>query len=245
MLSKVMFVDESGDHSLLKIDFSYPVFVLAGVIMAADFATNELPKMVRAFKERFFGRSDFRLRTADIRRNRGIFSELKDPCKRQAFFDALTEFIETLPFSVVACGIRKQDHVKQYGDIAMDPYQLSLTVLVERFCFDLGYGNRGTIVAESRGSHLDKVIRSVFEQIRLRGTRYISPTTVRRVASLTIQTKNDAHSGLELADLVASPIARHVMGKPARPDFLVVERKFRRGPHGEVQGYGLVVLPKN
>lgn len=51
-------------------------------------------------------------------------------------------------------------------------------------------------------------------------------------------------SGLELADLVVSPIGRHVLGKPAREDFRVVETKFRRDARGNHLGPGLIVLPK-
>ncbi|HCB35264.1 MAG TPA: DUF3800 domain-containing protein, partial [Candidatus Taylorbacteria bacterium] len=37
---KVMFLDESGDHSLDKIDASYPMFVLAGCIFDFEYYTN-------------------------------------------------------------------------------------------------------------------------------------------------------------------------------------------------------------
>ena len=34
---KIMFLDESGDHSLDKIDKSYPMFVLAGCIFDQEY----------------------------------------------------------------------------------------------------------------------------------------------------------------------------------------------------------------
>lgn len=33
---KTRFIDETGDHSLSKIDNSYPLFVLSGVVTAKD-----------------------------------------------------------------------------------------------------------------------------------------------------------------------------------------------------------------
>ena len=36
-MTKIMFLDESGDHSLDKIDNSYPMFVLAGCIFDLDY----------------------------------------------------------------------------------------------------------------------------------------------------------------------------------------------------------------
>ena len=49
--------------------------------------------------------------------------------------------------------------------------------------------------------------------------------------------------GLQLADLVVSPIGRAMLGKPTHEDWEIVKSKFRRGPRG-YEGYGLVILPK-
>ena len=35
-----------------------------------------------------------------------------------------------------------------------------------------------------------------------------------------------------------------LLGKPDKDDWLIVEQKLRRGPGGDVEGYGLVSLPK-
>ena len=51
-------------------------------------------------------------------------------------------------------------------------------------------------------------------------------------------------AGLQLADLVVTPIGRQVLGKPSKEDWSIVESKLRRGPKGNYEGYGLVVLPK-
>lgn len=47
---KIMFLDESGDHSLSKIDPQYPMFVLGGIIVEQDYAEGELTAQVRQFK---------------------------------------------------------------------------------------------------------------------------------------------------------------------------------------------------
>lgn len=70
---KVMFLDESGNHGLIKIDPLYPVFVLGGVIVDRDYADDELTDRVRRFKMNLFGRDDLILHTADITRNNNGF----------------------------------------------------------------------------------------------------------------------------------------------------------------------------
>ncbi len=44
---KVMFLDESGSHNLTVIDPQYPVFVLGGVIVDADYAAGPVEQRLR------------------------------------------------------------------------------------------------------------------------------------------------------------------------------------------------------
>jgi hypothetical protein len=56
--------------------------------------------------------------------------------------------------------------------------------------------------------------------------------------------KKHNSTGLQIADLVAYPIARHTVD-PAQPNraYDIVERKLRRGLTGQIHGYGLKVFP--
>lgn len=151
-----------------------------------------------------------------------------------------------LEYQVVACAIHKDAHLQRYGLAALDPYMLSLDILVERFCLDLGPNpGSGVIVAEMRGSTLDRGIDLAWLNLKIQGTRFMQATDIeRRVRGLHLRSKSENIAGLQLADLVVSPIGRHVLGKPAKPDWSVVERKLRRSSSGRTDGYGLVVLPK-
>jgi hypothetical protein len=137
-----MFLDESGDHNLAVIDPSYPLFVLGGVIVDQRYAEGLLEEALRDFKRRLFGREDLILHTADITRNRNGFERLKEPAFREHFYHELNVLMRGLRFQVVACVIRKNDHLQRYGVAALDPYMLSLDVLVERFCMDIGQRGR-------------------------------------------------------------------------------------------------------
>ncbi len=79
---KVMFLDESGNHSLTTVDEQYPVFVLGGIITGVDYAEREIDERSRQFKRTLFGRDDIILHTADIARNRNGFEPLKEPACR-------------------------------------------------------------------------------------------------------------------------------------------------------------------
>lgn len=66
----------------------------------------------------------------------------------------------------------------------------------------------------------------------------------RRVLGLNLRDKAENIAGLQLADLVATPVGRFVLGKAIKEDFEIVKSKFRRNLKGQYEGYGLVVLPR-
>jgi hypothetical protein len=243
---KVLFLDESGDHNLSAIDPQYPVFVLGGVIMDRSYAEGPLVEAMDAFKRELFGRTDIVLHTADITRNRNGFERLKEPAFRAVFYDRLNALIRSLDFMAVGCAIKKDKHLARYGVAALDPYLLSLDVLVERFCFEIGRNpGGGVIVAEKRGPTLDRELDLAWLNLKIQGTRFLQATDIEeRVLGLSLRPKSANLAGLQLADLVVTPIGRHVLGKPTKEDWQIVSGKFRRDRAGKADGYGLVVLPK-
>jgi len=243
---KVLFLDESGDHNLGVIDPQYPLFVLGGVILEKDYAEGELTQELNAFKGELFGRNDLVLHTADITRNRNGFERMKETPFRELFYDKLNELMRKLRYTVVACAIRKDQHLSRYGVAALDPYLLSLDVLVERLCFEVGnVAGGGVIVAEKRDPTLDRQLDVAWLNLKIQGTRFLQAKAIeRRILGLNLRDKSENIAGLQLADLVVTPIGRHVLGKSLKEDWRIVESKLRRGPKGSYEGYGLVVLPK-
>lgn len=66
----------------------------------------------------------------------------------------------------------------------------------------------------------------------------------RRVLGMNLRDKTENIGGLQLADLVVTPIGRYVLGKTIKEDFEIVKSKLRRNREGKYEGYGLVVLPQ-
>ncbi len=250
-MSLVMFLDESGDHSLSKIDPQYAVFVLCGVIMQEEHHTDVAVPALAKFKKTLFGRDDLGLHTLEFTRNQTGFEMMKNDDFRVKFFGGLESLLNSLEFKIVACVIKKVEHLNRYGLSAVDPYMLSLSVLVERFVFECGSAG-GSIVAEGRGQNLDNALELAFLDLKIRGTEYIPASKVKkRIHSFTIRDKKENLAGLQLADIAATPIGRHVVGKKTYASyssegdfFSTVERRFRKDWKGSYQGMGLVVLPK-
>lgn len=244
---KILYLDESGDHNLIRIDPSYSVFVLGGIIVDRTYARAELRPRLRKLKQDFFGDPNINLHTVDIVRARNGFEALGDPDYRNDFYAALNALMQELDYKVVACAIKKPELVTQYGDRAEDPYMYALHVVIERFCWELGECvDGGIIYAEKRGEDLDRALEEAWERLKANavGTGYALSTTIdQRIIDLVLKDKRHNVDGLQLADLVVSPIGRALMKYPPKPDWEIVKSKLRRGPGGQVRGYGLVVLP--
>ena len=213
--------------------------------MTTDYAYGEASWRISEFKRRVLGSEQIILHTADIVRQRGAYRKLVDLDIRHAFFQELNTLMESLAFRVVACAIDKNKHVERYKHAAIDPYKLSLHILVERFVMDLNECNGvGQIIAECRRPELDEALQTEFARLQHKGTYYMSARKIRdRIPSLVCRPKNQNVAGLQLADLVVTPVGRLILGKPVRDDMRIVARKFRRSPSGYM-GAGLIVLPK-
>ena len=242
---KTLFLDESGDHNLDVIDPEYPIFVLGGVVMDADYAAGALVDELADFKRTLFGHSNIALRTADIARNRNGFEPLLNRGARARFYQQLNRLMRNLEYSVMACIIDKRQYRSLYGAFAPDPYLTAFTTLVEKYCRNaLLPGECGTIIAEGRDPVLDRLLLAEWNRLRDGGTAN-DPTHIdaNRVQNLYLRRKTDNVAGLEIADLVISPIGRNHIGKSRYEDWRIVAEKLLRDNNGAYLGCGLTVLP--
>jgi hypothetical protein len=169
-----------------------------------------------------------------------------EPAFRAEVYGKLNALMRRLQYQVVTCVIRKDKHLQAYGVAALDPYLMSLDILVERFCMEIGdVAGGGMIVAERRGPTLDHQLELAWLNLKVQGTRYLQAKAIEhRALGLNLRDKAANIAGLQLADLVVTPVGRYVQGKPVKEDFEIVKSKFRRNRLGQVEGYGLVVLPR-
>lgn len=247
---KVMYLDESGNHDLrpAKINPRYPVFALGGVVVDRAYERTVIGPQLRDFKVQYLGDEEIILHTKDMHRLGKGFEVLADRDYRLTFYKALNELIDSWDFKIIACAIKLIDHIAQHGQNALDPYMYSLDVVVERFCKELNNTtDSGFICAEMRNPGLDRDLRTAWEKIRREGTAFAPAAEIdEKIVHLTLKDKKPNIAGMQLADLIATPVGRGVLKLPTKDDEVsrvVVKRKFRRGWLNQHRGYGLVVLP--
>jgi hypothetical protein len=244
---KALFLDESGDHSLTVIDKTYPLFILGGILVDVDYSKGEMTERLSNFKRETLGSDQIILHTADMVRNRKGFEGLANPGTRASFYAALNALLSDLKFEIVACAIRKQAHLNRYGDLAQDPYHFALEVLVERLCYAVGDQKEGgvIVVAEKRDKFLDRKLRLTWLLLKSSGTRFVKAVQVAERIKFGLRGKEDNLAGLQVADLVVTPIGRSLLGKSTLINQEMVQSKFRCNRQGEYAGTGLVVIPKD
>ncbi|MEK9137306.1 MAG: DUF3800 domain-containing protein [Bacteroidota bacterium] len=171
------------------------------------------------------------------------------------FEKELSEFIEQVPFDVVAAVVLKREHFQQYGNNPIDAflpssiYSVCLDFIMERsvhFLSHKGNGAYGRIVAESREKREDAILQYEFVRLQLEGTQYISGSWFRQQLSPTIEfrVKADNVAGLQLVDVLARPIAEKALS-PGMPSvrWQAIKIKFYDGCQDRPESYGLKVFP--
>jgi len=238
----IVYVDESGDHSLDSINPEYPLFVLSFCIFRKDAYAETMTPAVRKLKFATFGHDMIVLHEIDIRKKKGAFAKLsKEP--REAFLNALTDIIEAVDFTLVAVVIDKHKLKVRYTNPA-HPYHLAMGFGLERiyrFLKGAGQTDRLTyLVCEARGAKEDAELELEFRRIRDGSNFFNKPLPF----ELIIADKKSNSEGMQLADLTARPIGLSVLRpKQSNRVFAVLEEKFYRDGAGNKQGMGLKVFP--
>ena len=234
-----LFLDESGDHGLAKFDPDFPVFLLCGVLVRADEYEN-IRQNINKLKHSIWGNKEVIFHSRDIRKCEKEFQKLFDLEIKKTFYEELNNIVATSNYNIIASAIQKEKFVQKFSMLEDDIYEIALSFVVEQAIVALQKINPQSelaIVIERRGKKEDKQLDDHFQKIQGAGTGILSSEEVKLFnLSFTFRNKKENINGLQLADLVAYPIARSIIEpNRANPAFDVLENKiFSAG--GEVEG---------
>jgi hypothetical protein len=109
----LVFVNESGDHGLARVDPGYPIFVLAFCLFAKGDYVDRVGPALQRLKFRFWGHDEQVLHEHEIRKPNKNYGFLFDPARRTEFLDAVSKLVDEAAFQLVAAVIRKLEFSKQ------------------------------------------------------------------------------------------------------------------------------------
>ena len=213
----IVYVDESGDHSLTSIDPQFPVFSLSFcVVKKSDYTASVVPS-VQALKFKYWGHDSVVLHEHEIRKSKGEFTWLltnKD--RRKEFYEDLNQVMVDAPVTIIASVIDKVKLTAKYPN-PWNPYEIALHFCLERllmFLRDNGQTGKLThVVFECRGKAEDAELELAFRRIVAGHNKW--GWVNRDFSSMEFEPKFAKKSvnstGLQLADLTARPIAIKTM----------------------------------
>lgn len=244
----VVYVDESGDHSLASIDPSYPLFVLALCVFHKRHYSEQVIPAVEKLKFNYFGHDSVILHETDIRKQRGDFVFLSHRPKREEFMSWLANVVERSKFILVACVVDKARLSRQDGDVG-NPYHVALDICLQRL-LDLLWEKsqqqlQTHVIVECRGKKEDRELELEFRRICDGEGSQRRPLPFQ----ILFADKKTNLAGLQLADLVARPVGVNYL-RPWQPNqaFEVLKNKFycgggRRKAGRGYENVGLVIYP--
>jgi len=234
-----LFLDESGDHGLAKFDPDFPVFLLCGVLVREDDYEN-IRQNINNLKHSIWGNKEVIFHSRDIRKCEKEFQKLFDLDIKKIFYEELNKIVALSNYNIIASAIQKEKFVQKFGKLQDDIYEIALSFVIEQAIVVLQKINPKSelaIVIERRGKKEDKQLDDHFQKIQGAGTGILSSEQVKQFnLSFTFRNKKENINGLQLADLVAYPIARNIIEpNRANPAFDVLESKIFKAD-GEVEG---------
>lgn len=213
-----LFLDECGDQNLTGFDPSFPIFTLCGIILS-DSQLYQLTEQLSELKHKFWADKKIILHSRDIRKCQNGFEILFDLATKQQFYNGLNEILGQKIYVIICCAILKEPYIRQYGRLN-DVYGLSLSYIMERTVFYIDSLKQQpinlTTIVERRGKREDAALLNYYNQLLDRGTYWVQAQRIKAYfKNFEMRWKKDDVIGLQVADLVAYPITRHILDENA------------------------------
>lgn len=210
-----LYIDECGDHNLATYDCNFPIFTLCGILVPVK-NVNNFKKAIDDLKREFWNTTDVILHSRDIRKCEKHFEILFDNDIKQRFYKRVNEVLsQQSVYIIVCCSVLKESCIAKHG-IEADIYGIALKYVIQRsiFCVDdvNPEGGKIDVIVERRGKREDAELLKYYNNLRFTGMHYISPVRLaEHMGHFGFSKKSDNVFGLQVADLIAYPISRHVL----------------------------------
>lgn len=239
------YIDESWDHSLQNINDDFPYFLLCGVLISKT-ENEKLNKKIIELKNKFFNTEKAILHSRDIRKCEKHFQVFFDLKIKELFYQELNAIISEIDFTIISNAVRKIDYIKQYGKSAINPYNISLSYMLERmvFCLNEKKWTSVEIFVEKRWGKEDQALLNHYNTVLDVWTSYVKPERFKSlIADFVFRKKLDNDIGIQIADLCAYPLISYVRDQDKNnPAYKIIEPKIYINPKTNKQSW-LKIIP--
>ena len=220
----IVYVDESGDHSLESINPRFPLFVLSLCVFRKTTYAYEVSPSVRMLKFATFGHDMVILHEQEIRKKTGPFSMLNKG-RREKLIEDLSNLIAATEFTLIPIVIDKFS-LREYGLDSPHVYHLAMRLGLEQLYkfinTEIQQDRHTHVIFEARGRTEDLALEAEFRRVCDCQNSFgkVLPFEI------ILADKKTNSSGLQFADMVARPIGLAVL-RPQQPNraFEILRKK--------------------
>jgi hypothetical protein len=133
-LKYYLFLDESGDHGLEKIDENFPVFLLCGILVSEE-NYKIVKEKINKIKLEFWNNNNVVFHSRDIIKCNNEFQIFFDLDLKKRFYKAVNNLISINNYKIIFSSISKLAFIKKYGKLENDVYEIALSFVLERAVF--------------------------------------------------------------------------------------------------------------
>lgn len=232
----IVYVDESGDHSLESINPRYPLFVLVFCVFQKTHYVQKMIPALSGLKISTFGHDLIVLHEYEIRKRTGVFNQLNQR-QSENLMQALSNLVDEIDVVFIPIVIDKRT-LKELGVDPTHVYHLAMQLGLEKLYQLLQERNQDYghthVIFEARGKCEDVALELEFRRICDGHNSF----RCRLPFEIFIADKKTNSAGLQLADIAARPIGLSVL----RPDqqnraFAVLAKKIYRDGKGECEPF--------
>lgn len=239
----IVYVDESGDHSLESINARYPLFVLAFCVFQKDHYVQKVIPSLSKLKISTFGHEMIVLHEQEIRKKTGVFNKLSLQ-RRENLLQALSDLVSEIDVVFIPIIIDKCA-LKELGADPPHIYHLAMRLGLEklyRFLQERDQQNHLThVIFEARGRCEDLALELEFRRI-CDGQNSLQ---LKLPFEVFIADKKTNSAGLQIADIAARPIGLSFL-RPNQPNraFAVLEEKLYQEGHKQGEPFVFSIKAK-
>ncbi|UMO25524.1 DUF3800 domain-containing protein [Acinetobacter baumannii] len=129
----IVYVDESGDHTLNGYNAKYPVFVLAFCIFHKRYYTETVIHKLEQLKFKHFGHDIIVMHERDILKGTGDFRNYSSKEQKESLLNDLTTLMQETNFILISCVVRKDLLIKKYMPLPKIHISLHWSLVLKEF----------------------------------------------------------------------------------------------------------------
>lgn len=222
-----LYLDECGDQNLTSFDKSFPIFTLYGILVSEKKLT-QFEEAINAIKREFWNDENVIFHSREIRKHQRRFVNLNDSSTKEGFYNRINNLLSHNGiYVVVCCTVPKYHCIEKHGK-DIDIYGIALSYVLQRSIFYLDEAEptgKLRIIVEKRGKREDRILRDYYNRLLEKGIKYCPTERLKaHIHDFNFSSKAENINGLQIADLIAYPISRHVLfPEKDNPAFKIVE----------------------